>query len=298
MDKFVAALSCGGGSKPTLGLNIGTNTSFPCSSPTQAASMCYICDAPTGLGLDLIDFTCNPFSFHFRSNGLVDVGHQVDCPKVTTVLGNTDFYVYDSDSTTCATDATIKVTGCNGVPLSGASVTVKTSGGTTVASGTSDGSGNFSFAGGLANATVVIAASRFGSQTWTGQTLLINATVIYDQTLQTDGFTNNISAGYQCFSGGGANCGYPVANTLHCTWSIAGAQTFTWSAPFWTSSFSFGGHAYVVKIDATGAMSVTRDGISGGTITFALTSCPLSFAGTITPTGTVLGELGTGALTE
>lgn len=221
-DKWFALVQCTNG-LPSLAISIGQNSTNPCPDVT----MCYQCISPSGL--DLIDYTCVPFHMHFRSNGFVG-GATSDCPKVTTVLGVTDFYLDDFTATNCATAATINISGCNGLPLPWASVAVVVSG-VTIASGTTDGFGNFSFTGGAASATVTISAPRFDTLTSPGQYLPDAAVTSFSLTQ---------SAGYECIP----TCGYPEPDALHATHPVFGAVAYNWDGSLWvgTKAYSYPGH--------------------------------------------------------
>jgi hypothetical protein len=129
---------------------------------------------------------------------------------------------------TCNDTLTINVTGCNNFAVSGVPVSVYL-GGTLFTSGTTDSSGQYTFASlgySLSSFTFGVTSPRFvafsGSTTGT-----IHLTP---------------AAGYVCITG----CGTPLSTTLHATHSLFGAITLTYSGgTSWTgsTSFSYGGYA-------------------------------------------------------
>ena len=103
------------------------------------------------------------------------------------------------------------------------------------------------------------------------------------------------ASGYYCIGGCAIST---TATSLSATWTVAGAQTFTYSASNWVSSFTAGGNSYVVTITSGGYVTITRNSISCGTVGYSIAACPPSYSATITPpSGSCLTELGTATVT-
>jgi len=170
-------------------------------------------------------------------------------------------------STTCS--YTFTVIGCNSLGAPGLTVSVYTaSGGTLLASGTTDGSGvaALSWSGSGGSLWVAITGSaRFNSY---GQT----STLVCGG-LQT--ITLTVATGYFCVAG----CALPWAGTLHGTDSVLGTATLTRSGLSWTgtSSYAFPGYVQGATtwcfsrtitlswlVDAAGAASVSWTCATGG----------------------------------
>jgi len=109
------------------------------------------------------------------------------------------------------------------------------------------------------------------------------------------------AAGYYCF--GDADdavspsiCPYPLPGTLHCTFPAMSptSVTFTYVAGFWTSSFSWSGHAYVLTLAPNADMTGTRDGIAFATGTPAFSMNPTGGPADLNcpVTGPFLGYIG------
>ena len=181
------------------------------------------------------------------------------------------------------------VGGCLNQPVSGAVVSVR------------DGSGGSELAGGTVNSSGFVSLSWSGSCTrWVRVTEPSGRFATYGQTVamssenETD-IQLSAASGYHCLTA----CNVPLADTLHATWTVAGAQTFTHDGTNWVSSFNASGHAYVVTLTAAGAITITRDGVSCGTVTYSRSACPPSYSATITPpVGSCLTELGTATVQE
>lgn len=155
---------------------------------------------------------------------------------------------------------TIHVKGCNGVGLSGASVVVKDATGTTVASGTTDGSGNYtpSVAGGPYS--VEVSKSRFDNHTFTSVFLCNNVTQNFD-------VSPYVASGYVCLLGTG--CPDPAKTTLTATHSVFGATTATYAAGShaWTFNWVY---AYP-GLGACTAQNVNLSMVIGNAVTFGPT---------------------------
>lgn len=112
--------------------------------------------------------------------------------------------------------------------MSGATVTIKDSGGTTLDTGTTDASGNFTTTAGCgSNRTIVVAETGYTTTTFTGQNLACGTTLTLDMSGNLD-TTNYVCCG---------NCAYP--KVLHYSWTfITPSGTHTGSA---TATYSGGG---------------------------------------------------------
>ena len=113
-----------------------------------------------------------------------------------------------------------------------------------------------------------------------------------------DSVTLTVASGYYCMNGSG--CGFPLPGILHCTFYYAGAQTFTYAAGVWTSSFTYLGVAYVLSIDTNGNLTCTANGADfSGDCGFSVDYCPVvgPFSGSIA-IGGIGSWLGNGTITE
>jgi hypothetical protein len=114
----------------------------------------------------------------------------------------------------------------------------------------------------------------------------------------TSGIVETVSpipaSGYYCIGG----CQLPTdATSLSATWTVAGAQTFSYSGGNWVSSFTASGNSYIVNIVSAG-VAILRNGVNCGVVGYSIASCPPSYSATITPpTGSCLTELGTATVT-
>jgi len=263
-------LTCSGGYTV---IRVVITTGHTCSG-SVVDSRC--CSNNTGIGCDsaIGTATCNPFNLAFT----------------LTFVGTSTITSPAYGATTCC--QTFTVNGCNSLVLSGATVNVyDTSGGTLLASGTTDAGGNVTLLWSGSCSCYVTATEATGRLTAYGSSLSLtaNSTTVLSML--------PAASGYTCDSA----CTLPISNTLHATFPSAGTKTLTFSGGAWTSSFSQSGHAYVITLTvATNVMTITRDGVSCGAVTWSITTCPPSFAATITvPAGSCNTELGgNGTLTE
>lgn len=180
------------------------------------------------------------------------------------------------------------VEGCNGLVVSGATVSVyNTMGGTLLASKVSATNGSAILIWQASCSVYVTASETSGRLTYADSPSLSAGA----QTI----LTMTPASGYACIAG----CLLPISQTLTATFSTAGAQTLTFSGTTWTGSFTASGNSYVVTIHQSGFVIIDRNGTSCGSVGWAVVSCPPSFSATITPpSGPCLTELGTGTVTE
>lgn len=232
-----------------------------------------------GGGLSLNTYNTNPFGLTYNVADASPLNCQTEYFTSFTIAGPT------YGTSTCCQNFVI--TGCNSLGVSGATVSVyNTNGGTLLAQAVTPLNGSVTLLwSGSCSVYVTVTSSRFVSY---GQSL----------TLTQNGTTTiglSITSGYHCMS----ECGIPVADTLNATFTIAGAQTFTFSGSAWTSTFDVSGHTYVATLTETATRSITRDGTTCGTINGVVT-CPTSFSATMLPPAfaTCRNEIGTATLTE
>jgi hypothetical protein len=186
----------------------------------------------------------------------------------------------------------INVTGCNGAALAGATVTVWTDNTKTtlLATGITDSSGNVDLNLGTAGGVFYYEASagRFATASATdfascGQYNAFDG--LYPITMSP-------AAGYQCISG----CAVPLAATLTATWSMAGAQTLSWTGTAWAGTFLVGGNTYVMTLNTDNTYSLTRNGVACAGASAYITQCPPSFLMLWSlPVGACAADLGTTA---
>ncbi len=268
-------------SRATFSCSVGSTvlevdaTSSSCGSTNQT------CASP--FQLIQASFTCNPFHFHYTLNSSTCF--------ILDLLGYTTF---DVDTPTIGSPLCCQkflIEGCNGLSfgMDGATITIfDTMGGTQLAIGTTfNGHASLMWVGGGSVYVTVDGPGIRFAQFASSETFTCG-----DSTT----ITLSPATGYECIAG----CLQPISETLTVTFSIAGAQTLTFSGSTWTSSFTVSGHAYVVTMDQSHVVTITRDGVSCGTISFILSACPPSFSGIMTiPPGDCRTELGiTGTLTE
>jgi hypothetical protein len=188
----------------------------------------------------------------------------------------------------CVTNLTVN--GCSGVIVPSATYTVWTDSGklSQIATGTTDSGGNVTLDVNFCNISLYREISHPRFVTATGS-------VSFNGANQADNAMTTPAAGYTCLPG----CGAPIANTIHATFAVAGAKTLVNSGSGWTVSFTASTHAYVVTLAANSTLTITRDGVSCGTVTWTLNFCPPNFNGSITiPAGNCLTELGNATVTE
>jgi hypothetical protein len=134
--------------------------------------------------------------------------------------------ILDGVSATGGCLTTLQVQGCNSLALPGAAVSIYDhSGGTLLYSGTTDGSGNFSFDAPAGTAYAVVSRSRFNTSSTT-VSLSPGGTTVVSLTPAT---------GYHCVIG----CPIPASDTLHGTHPKFGALTYTYSGGVWTTTFAY-----------------------------------------------------------
>lgn len=232
-----------------------------------------------GNGASLNVYNTNPFSLAYNVANAPPLNCQSQYFTSFTITAP------EYGTTTCCQNFII--TGCNSLGILGSTVGVYSSnGGTLLAEAVTPSTGSVTLLwSGSCSVYVTVTATRFASY---GQSL----------TLTQNGTTTiglSIESGYQCISG----CSTPVAETLNATFTIAGAQTFSFSGSAWTSTFVVSGHTYVATLTNTGTRTITRDGTSCGTINGVVT-CPTSFSATMVPPAfaTCRNEIGTATLTE
>lgn len=124
----------------------------------------------------------------------------------------------------------IHVTGCDGVGLSGTAIVIKDATGSTIASGTTDSSGNYSPGKTGGPYSVEISKSRFNTHTFTNIFLCNNA-------IQTFDMSGDVATGYVCLQGLG--CADPVKTTLNATHSFFGATSATYLGGLWGFAWSY-----------------------------------------------------------
>jgi hypothetical protein len=224
-------------------------------------------------------YVCNPIAWQdnytaaMLFNNVSGAYNKVSDPTPDTYVGRC-----------CLTPITVG--GCNSAVLPGAtySIWVDSTKDNLIDSGTTDSSGIVTLDALFCGVSVYREVSHPRFVTLTGSKS-------FNGVSGSDSITTPIS-GYRCLFG----CGAPVANTIHATFSTAGAKTLVNSGSGWTVSFTASTHAYVVTINADGTMTITRDGVSCGSATFTINACPPAFSGTITvPTGTCATEIGASA---
>lgn len=233
------------------------------------------------------DSTCSPIHLHnFTAvGGFPGFGEWLGLHA-----GVTDIYIDDSNpSVPASCDVVVTVTGCNALPVSGASVDMKV-GGVIVDSGTTNAAGQVAFSsspiGGGGAFDTVTSLSRFFTDTSSWN-------------IFTDGLDVSVSltptAAYHCIFG----CAKPLANTIAATFSRAGLLMLTWAAGIWAATNIIAGKTYVTSYDGSG-WTITGNGISCGAIGWSVASCPPSFLGALTiPAGTCATDLGsTATVTE
>jgi hypothetical protein len=270
-------LACGGG---IIRLNWSVfNTPGDCPDLGTIAN----CDVP----ISLVTITESPFK-------LVLSNMHDWCGHLAESLGYSKFTVTGPASTDAGCCIPFNVNGCNGLPLGNSGITVK-SGASIIAGGTTStlppliGQVAIDVATTGTYDIVVTNASRFTSTTFTDVTLACNTLASFDM-------SSSIASGFHCLAG----CAQPVKDTLHATFSVAGAMSLSWSGSAWTISIGISGHTYVVTLNQDGSMTITRDGTDCGAVTLTVTSCPPSFAGNISVAGGACAtELGsTGSISE
>lgn len=171
----------------------------------------------------------------------------------------------------CNFSATFKVEGCGSLAISGATVSVYDhSGGTLLASGTTDGSGNVALSlssAGTYWVTITGMSARFASF---GQNTTISGsgTVI---------LTLSAAAGYICYT----PCPIPLPTTLHATFSsLVSPTTLTWNSGTgsWEGTWTNGIEEYTFDLFPGGSFKMTDD-VSGTCSAFFVsvsTACPPS----------------------
>jgi hypothetical protein len=111
--------------------------------------------------------------------------------------------------------------------------------------------------------------------------------------------TLTAATGYACYNDNtGYGCAYPEPTTLYCTFSIAGMQSFVYSAGsgWWVCSFTYLTVAYVINLKPNEVQTATANGVSF-TVTVTNSQCPPSFFMDI-DCGTKNAVIGTGHITE
>ncbi len=232
-------------------------------------------------------YTCSPF--HSTSDFFEDDGNGFYVVPVGRY--EIEDVLHDAYQGTCCLSP-ITLLGCGDAIVPGATYSVWSDGskGSLIASGATDSNGLFTFDAGFCGVTLYreITHPRFadltGDKTYSG------------------GGTDTIStpvSGYHCLVGTSTNCGWPVADTLHVAFAAAGSKALTYSSGAWGGSWTTSGHSYVMSIGAaTGALTLTRDGVSCGA-TLTVNSCPPSLSIDVNiPPGDCLTELGAGTITE
>jgi hypothetical protein len=170
----------------------------------------------------------------------------------------------------CGDRCTVHLLACNGVAdLAGATVTIKDAGGTTLDSGTTDSSGNFTTTAGCgSDRTVTVAATGYSTHDFTGQTL--SATTL----------SLNM-AGYLDLTNYAMCCGYcPLPKVFHYTWSNvhngvphsgSGTATYRPGSQDWPAVLGS-----LMCQSGNPVLSIQYDDVNGGTILCAY--APTSFS--------------------
>ena len=213
-------LLTGSGADTGFTPNNGSCPTSPCSfgyAPNQSTvhsqlSVWSAINSTLACGSPITGTVSVPQSFRSNPTQCSGSGQNVDPPSASVSFS------LDTGAGTCCQRFTIK--GCNSFALPGATVSVyDSSGGTLLAFGTTDASGNCSLVwSGSCTVYVTITAERF---TPYGQTLSLSANGTQNITLTPD-------TGYHC-SIVWTNCTWPLSNTLHYTNSFFGNATLTFS---------------------------------------------------------------------
>lgn len=173
----------------------------------------------------------------------------------------------------------INVVGCNSLPVQGATVNVRaSSGGTILATGTTDGSGNVSLVWtGSCSTSVYIEAIYSPQFTTAGGTYTVTAG-------DTTTITLSAATGYHCITG----CAVPAPDTLHATHPTMGAITFTYSGGNWIASVSYSYPGFGACPAKTVTVTCTWNGSSSYTESWKVSgTCPDDAGGsTVTATWT------------
>ncbi len=165
----------------------------------------------------------------------------------------------------CTGNVTIGVSGCSGLAVAGASVTIKHLG-TTVVTGTTNGSGNFTTTLAAGSYTVdVSCAPRFLGLVGHAFTVPVLGGGV--------GISLGPGAGYAC-----GPCAYPLANVLHGTDTIRGTTpTLTyngiWVSPCMTYNYTAHTWAAPACASVSGTSIVYKS--SGANLNFDYSSHPL-----------------------
>lgn len=189
-------------------------------------------------------------------------------------------------------NVTFHATGCNGLDLAGATVTVWTDATKTtlIATGTTNASGNFTAdVGSPGSKYWEVSRSRF---TTASQTVYVYCGGTYTQSVSPD------TASYQCYF----TCAVPISKTLHLTDSVVGSITLNWVTTDWQGSVSYvfpgcascppGTITVSYRLDQNGNLFVTAPlgaPCSTDNSQFLLgssVSCPTPFSVSKTGTGT------------
>lgn len=155
----------------------------------------------------------------------------------------------------CKTTFTVR--GCNGQPLSGVTVTVNTTLGALVETGTTDAAGQVILgvpAAGNYNLSATSPSSRFTNISLASRPLTCGGSSTFN-------FSSFLVAGYHCPCINA--CAWPISDTLHLTDSVAGSFTLT----------RFGGAGGGWATSSNGTQSGTCGCAGGGNVFMTYTFC-------------------------
>lgn len=213
-----------------LGIDMGcdgdTNTTRLSVTFFNGAGVGLITCTTDGFSGTREEYTCDPFLITGNFCGVIG------CVGSCAAVNHFETATVDGSGLTGGCCQTFNVVGCNGLPVRDATVNVRSSsGGTILATGTTDFNGNCSliWIGGCSVYAEVEYSPEFD-------------TFGDDYSLTGGGgveVTPSVASGYHCLP----TCAVPLPDTLHSTHPVFGALTYTYSAGSWVSTtvYSFPG---------------------------------------------------------
>lgn len=188
-----------------------------------------------------------------------------------------------------------KATGCGGLPLPGVTITVKTLGGATVASGVTDATGFVTLDIGTAGVYNVVGDTgtvRFNTVT--------NSSVsLFCGTQWNVGFSLAVASGYHCLPVT-FGCAWPVKDTLQLTDSVYGSTTLAWSSTsggIWSGTKTIFYPGYCGCAATNGPQiyyELNVNGFKSNVTTSGIGCCPAPAGSGCADAGITVGALGGG----